>query len=212
MANLEYTFYKGRKFWIQSNGRYFQDGSKTRKERLLHRVIWSDHNGPIPEGMCVHHKDRNWRNNDLSNLELMPHSDHSRMHTIECMREPEYARTAAIGLEKAREAAKAWHSSEAGKLWHSQHGKDVWAKRTKKTFQCVVCGKACESVTRIAKYCSTRCRNKYAIKKYTDSVRNCVVCNKEFVAFKYLKTRHCSSKCSAISVARIKRGIQPHFA
>lgn len=43
-------------------GKYFQF--------LLHRIIWTMHNGPIPEGYLVDHKDTNWTNNKIKNLRL----------------------------------------------------------------------------------------------------------------------------------------------
>ena len=34
----------------------------------------------IPEGWCIHHKDRNRENNDISNLQLMTIEDHDKLH------------------------------------------------------------------------------------------------------------------------------------
>src|ERR1035437_5451807 len=82
MATREFMERNGEKFWIQSSGRYYQSGRKNVAERLLHRRVWSDAHGPIPAGMHVHHRDGDWRNNALENLELVvprPHrADHMR--------------------------------------------------------------------------------------------------------------------------------------
>lgn len=40
------------------------------KSYLSHRVIWEMHNGPIPKGMEVDHKDINNLNNKIENLRL----------------------------------------------------------------------------------------------------------------------------------------------
>lgn len=37
---------------------------------LVHRVIWELHNGPIPDGLDIDHKDRNPSNNRIDNLRL----------------------------------------------------------------------------------------------------------------------------------------------
>jgi hypothetical protein len=53
------------------------------RNTLLHRYVWEKYNGEIPEGYVIHHKDRNKRNYDISNLELKKVSDHHRDHAIE---------------------------------------------------------------------------------------------------------------------------------
>jgi len=34
----------------------------------------------VPQGYDIHHKDENKRNNNLSNLQVLPHGDHMRLH------------------------------------------------------------------------------------------------------------------------------------
>ena len=46
----------------------------------VHRHIWKLHNGEIPKGMDIHHKDHNPFNNDISNLELIDQLKHHRLH------------------------------------------------------------------------------------------------------------------------------------
>ena len=46
------------------------DGSCMENWALLHRKVWEDHNGPIPEGMYVLFKDGDRMNCDISNLML----------------------------------------------------------------------------------------------------------------------------------------------
>lgn len=45
------------------------------KWKLKHRVVWEQHNGPIPEGHNVQFKDRNKQNLDISNLYIISRSD-----------------------------------------------------------------------------------------------------------------------------------------
>lgn len=51
---------------------------------LEHRYVMSKHLGRALENWeVVHHKDHNRKNNDLSNLEVMSWSDHTKMHNKE---------------------------------------------------------------------------------------------------------------------------------
>lgn len=34
----------------------------------------------VPQGYDIHHKDENKRNNDLDNLQVLPHGEHMRLH------------------------------------------------------------------------------------------------------------------------------------
>lgn len=38
----------------------------------LHRLVWEEANGPVPEGYVLHFKDGNYANVEISNLELVP--------------------------------------------------------------------------------------------------------------------------------------------
>lgn len=65
------------RYYKNSHGYYSSEAGK-----LLHRVIWEEHYGPVPEGCVIHHKDDNKTNNDIDNLELMEWGAHSRLHDI----------------------------------------------------------------------------------------------------------------------------------
>lgn len=60
-------------YWITT----YKDGNRG---KLLHKLIWIEHNGPIPEGYVVHHHDHNKLNNNINNLELMTLSEHTTYH------------------------------------------------------------------------------------------------------------------------------------
>ena len=53
------------------------------KNILVHRYIWEKHNGAIPKGYEIHHKDKNRCNFDLNNLMLVETTRHHREHAIE---------------------------------------------------------------------------------------------------------------------------------
>ena len=54
-------------------------GGKT-KHRYVARSVWEYFNGPIEEGMILHHKDFNELNNRLENFELLTPSEHNSVH------------------------------------------------------------------------------------------------------------------------------------
>lgn len=45
-----------------------------------HILVWEQHNGKIPKGMVIHHKDLNKYNNNILNLELVTELYHNRIH------------------------------------------------------------------------------------------------------------------------------------
>ena len=53
---------------------------KSQKSKQLHRKIYEELIGDIPQGHVIHHKDYNKWNNALSNLELMSLGEHSSLH------------------------------------------------------------------------------------------------------------------------------------
>lgn len=92
----------------------------------LHRYVWEKHNGPVPDGFVVHHKDHDNQNNDIANLELVESKEHARNHLRHRIESGALDPVAA--LAKAREAAKEWHKSPEGREWHRAHAQRVWGK------------------------------------------------------------------------------------
>ena len=113
-------------------GKYFQ-----RRGVRLHRMVWEYHNGKIPQGYHVHHMDEDRSNNAIENLRLMPGNEHVSAHA----NEQERVDMSRGNIERAREAARRWHSSEAGLAYHSVLGKENWKKRTVQTYVCSYCGR-----------------------------------------------------------------------
>jgi hypothetical protein len=50
------------------------------KLRFEHCIIWEKHNGKIPPGMQIHHKDFDKTNNKIENLEIVTPLYHKRTH------------------------------------------------------------------------------------------------------------------------------------
>jgi len=58
---------------------YVWDGTNKRLRRPA--KIWIEHNGPIPKGMCILHKDGDKHNDDINNLELISRGDLMRRNS-----------------------------------------------------------------------------------------------------------------------------------
>lgn len=114
-----------------AHARYFKPGGQwiNKGVQALHQEVWKAAHGPIPDGYEVHHRDRDFTNNDLANLECIPRADHRAEHAEEFSRimrsERQLAHLAAI-----RPLASAWHRSEEGRAWHREHARKVDASGT----------------------------------------------------------------------------------
>jgi hypothetical protein len=188
------------KYYIQSTGRYLASSKRINGERLLHRQVWVQHNGPIPEGHEVHHKDGDWRNNAIENLECIDGSEHARQHLLERFEDEEFRKQNAVNLQKAREAAKEWHSTEEGLQFHSELGRLSWKNRHPVRLKCEVCGTDYEAKrAEVAKYCSKACRMSVCYRASFTDTRKCEHCGKDFAASRHRTNRFCSRSCSARS-------------
>lgn len=49
--------------------------------KLVHRLIYEDNYGPIPNGYPIHHIDFDKTNNNIENLQLLTKSQHHSLHT-----------------------------------------------------------------------------------------------------------------------------------
>lgn len=66
-----------RKFTRRENGYYAET---TGDREYLHRAIWIEANGPIPEGYEVHHKNGDKEVNEIGNFELLSSVEHGKAH------------------------------------------------------------------------------------------------------------------------------------
>lgn len=64
---------------------YFACIKKNGLERniSLHKYIWEQSHGRIPDGYDIHHVDNNPENNSLENLVMMATNEHRRMHQLQ---------------------------------------------------------------------------------------------------------------------------------
>lgn len=189
----------GVNFFLQSTGFYHSSRKDVYGERLLHRAIWSQSFRAIPNGFYVHHKNHNWQDNRIENLELMSASEHSKRHFRLSQKNAIIRAKRRAGLEKAREAAREWHGTEVGREWHRRNGIAAMKARLAILVErkCQVCGKSfkCHKI-RPRKWCSERCYQRQVPKKFV--TLKCVICGRAFQGFKYHPRKACSKSCSSV--------------
>jgi hypothetical protein len=195
----EFVFYAGEKFWVQTTGRYFQSGRKTAPERLLHRRVWVDNYGPIPEGTEVHHLDEDWRNNDPSNLEVRSITKHRREHQLKRMADPEFRAFAIQTLRDNADKAAEWHASPEGLAWHAANSKQAWEKKESVPAVCTVCTKTYETYfASRSRFCSHNCEQKESYLRHCTAKGACAQCGVDFNFNKFKKPPPacCSRGCA----------------
>jgi hypothetical protein len=147
-------------------GNYYRHTSKKFKGSwILHRTVWAYHNGEIPKGLQVHHKDTNPSNNQIENLVLLTQGAHLAEHTEKNRNNPIWlAKKRKHMQEQVMPKAKAWHGSKEGKEWHRQNYEKMKeilhsAPRTAKTYNlnCLLCTKPFTASIERAKWCSLKC-------------------------------------------------------
>lgn len=184
--------YNGNKYYRCGN--YFQrDGVR------LHRKIWEDFVGNIPEGFHIHHKDHDRANNQIENLTLLLATEHIRDHHL--------GHTRSISVN-ALEAAALWHQSESGRDWHKIHYANVADKLHKrKEMICPQCKNTFNGLdNNRSHFCSNKCKTRHRFLSGVDNEkRNCAECGVSFDINKYVKTMSCSRRCGIKLAKKIRK-------
>jgi hypothetical protein len=207
---IKFRRYPKSKSW--SDRMYYMPEHASRKQGVdrLHREIWKDYYGGIPEGNEIHHRDGNPLNNDPGNLECLlsvEHNDHHKEQYTEAQRNSRRK----WFLEKVRPQADSWHRSAAGRAWHSKHGKNTWKKREVYTINCLQCGAAFKTkLPDHTRFCSDKCRARARYESGIDNEnRVCKRCKKSFEVNKYQKKEFCSRSCGSRYWREKTAGLQP---
>lgn len=161
--------------------------------RRLHEEIWIDHNGPIPEGCHIHHKDGDPLNNAADNLEAVPVAEHMRHHHAgQC------SPAKAEHLERIRPLTKEWHGSEEGLAWHREHARSTILLMQRHPHTCEHCRAEFEAVPKKSnRFCSNACKSAWRRASGVDDVdRTCAACGATFLVNRYSKKRACDGKCA----------------
>lgn len=96
-----------------SNGReYLHIRVRKGTYRLLHRIVWEQHYGPIPKGYLVVFKDGNTRNVSIGNLELITRKENALRNTIH--RYPKEVASAIRTLSKLNKTIRKYGEKQHG--------------------------------------------------------------------------------------------------
>src|SRR3990172_1723232 len=186
--------FNGVHFYKYAGRKYCTPGvaDATRGIEALHREIWKFHNGPIPTGYELHHRDGDTHNNAIGNLECCSTRTHKKHH-------PNWVgKTIARDehLARIRPLAAAWHSTKEGRALHRANGKLVAAQRPTREGHCEECKQSFVYRDYRAKhFCSSKCyaknRNAKVGAPYTIT---CSICRRTVQAWKSTQ-RTCSRVC-----------------
>jgi HNH endonuclease len=70
--------YFGKKFFERDDG--YLRSTTSREALYAHRWVWMLMYGEIPKGMVIHHLDGNRANNEITNLQMLDRSTHTKHH------------------------------------------------------------------------------------------------------------------------------------
>lgn len=207
---ITFRRYPDAKQWAHRN--YFSPGGADRLKGVddLHREIWRDNFGPIPDGHAVHHKDANTSNNEPSNLELQTKGDHAKHHLRKRFAKPGGLARAREHVAAIRPLAKAWHRSKEGKEWHSKQAKANAANLRPSAFTCTQCGREYQAIDKgNNKFCSRKCAARARWQSGLDDIDFiCKECLRTFKGNRFDERKFCSKKCSKTHYWREKRRLQ----
>jgi len=196
----------------QRNNRvYFNPSKADRAEGIdsLHREIYKDHHGAIPDGCDIHHVDGNTLNNAVENLQPLSRSAHAKEHVSD----EHHARLREAGRERLR-AYQSKHvkwrtETEEGRAWAAANAAPlVAAKAEKRGFHriiCMVCGASADRPGQAdgspPLYCSEKC-NQTAFRRRAGIGSEahqfaCETCGKVGVTTRK-KRRYCDRKCKSL--------------
>src|SRR3990167_709873 len=136
----EFQVYRGITYYLDGQGYY--RSSRKHGSLALHRQIWTDAYGPIPDGHHIHHLEHDSTNNKLSNLDCMSAGEHAGHH---------YSSKAAV-----------LHGQQARQKL-SETKKQQWAERPAVEYTCEECGKhyLLKHFRKRNRFCSPQCNSRW---------------------------------------------------
>lgn len=137
-------------------------GRKNNSLVKLHRVVWSHYFGDIPDGYIIHHVDGDKENNQIENLQLMTHGEHSRLHHSDGVYCPPKKIFTCVVCGKEYEA----YDQKINKFCSAACAQKYYrARRQPLQKNCAYCGKPFTSLKKKTRFCSHHCAMKYRWEK-----------------------------------------------
>jgi len=186
-----FWFYRYPNSEVVAHHRYYRPGIADTKRGVesYHREVWKFSHGSIPAGHHIHHRDGDWNNNSVGNLECLSSAEHRSAHAGET------SEVQCAHLDRVRPLASAWHASPEGLAWHSEHGKRSWQGRAATAITCHACGTVYETYfASRARFCSLSCQSKGRHKRKPSHELICKSCKSVFMAIKGTQ-QTCSYAC-----------------
>src|SRR3990167_3960818 len=183
---ITYVRYEGRRYY-QPNGTFITKGFTS-----LHRQIYIDNFGSIPDGSDVHHKDHDIDNNLPENLFAISKKEHAKYHLAERQKDP----------RKKRQMYR-WARSAEGKKQLRKNAFKMLQNTPIRFFPCSYCGTLIKSEAVTQKFCDKTCKHLSRVARLPP--KKCVSCGKEFRSIDK-RNVSCSYTCGWI-FRRTKKGI-----
>lgn len=156
------------------------------KKTHLHRVIYLEEVGPIPDGFEVHHRDEDPLNNAVSNLELLTGTEHRKRHHAERLRSY-VCRKCGVEFQSRAAQGAVYCSQKCRNAIRTVHGKV-------RTLMCIRCGLDFTTTQTCQRFCSRECAKGAYWEENRRRPVTCAVCSKPFLSNK-AKQVCCSVSC-----------------
>ena len=151
----KYQYYHNIKFTLDEKSGYYQNSTI---HKSLHRFVWEENNGVIPNGYEIHHIDFNKSNNHISNLIMLSKKEHLEIHSKSLTDQQRQFRRDNMN-NVARPKAIEWHKSKEGLEWHKKHYQECLKESKPKIKRvCVFCGSEFIGYSN-SNYCSNKCKS-----------------------------------------------------
>ena len=193
----------GKKWHLNKAGYYVRHEIKQGKKKAisLHRYIWEQERGEIPEGHDIHHINGDKLDNRIDNLLCLTKAEHTRVHLLENWNDEDY-------VQWMRELTKKrWESPEyrakmcqmSRDMWKSEEYREKQSRSLKAALNTKE-SKEKRSKSHKALWAKPEHRAKMkaiGLGKFAreTETRECKICETEFQAYKHGPKKCCSQSC-----------------